>query len=155
MPASVEEAKRRAALVREELNLAASAGAPLRQIKRMTDLLDHYQWSPAKLGRWNYLDPEEVLRRKVTVRLSGIALNEVVVLGMPGEAVCETSFWLRATSIGARLLTLYDCNGDIGYMPESRDYVHGGYESACSIIAPDGEDHLRNGASALVRELLH
>jgi len=154
MPSSIEEANRRAAIIREELNMTASYGASLRQIKRMADLFDHFQWSPAKLGRWNYLDPEEVLQHKVTIRITGIALNDVVILGMPGEAVCETSIWLRANSIGTRLLTLYDCNGDIGYMPESKDYLHGGYESACSIIAPDGETYLRDGALALVRELL-
>jgi len=153
MLASVEEAKRRAAIIREELKAAVASGAPLRQIKRMADLLNHYEWSPHKLTSWNYLDPEEVPQRKVTIRLTGVAVNDIVILGMPGEAVCETSIWLRANSIGPRLVTLYDCNGDIGYIPESRDYMHGGYEVACSILAPDGETCLRNGAMALLRKL--
>jgi len=153
MPTSVEEARRRAGLIREELNNAAALGAPLRQIKRMTDLLNHYEWSPNKLVSWNYLDPEEAHERRVTIRLTGVALNDILILGMPGEAVCETSLWLRANSVGIKLLTLYDCNGDIGYMPEAQDYPHGGYEAACSIIAPDGETYLRGGALMLIREI--
>ncbi|MEM2935578.1 MAG: hypothetical protein QW231_00175 [Candidatus Bathyarchaeia archaeon] len=153
MPTSVEEARRRADLIREELNNAAAIGAPLRQIKRMADLLNHYEWSPNKLVSWNYLDPEEAHRRKVTIRLTGVALNDILILGMPGEAVCETSLWLRANSVGIKLLTLYDCNGDIGYMPEAQDYPHGGYEAACSIIAPDGETYLREGALTLIQEI--
>jgi len=153
MPASVEEAEQRAALIRKELKNATALGTPLRQIKRMADLLNHYEWSPKKLVSWWHLDPEEVHRRKVTICVTGIALNEVLILGMPGEAVCETSLWLRANSIGTRLLTLSDCNGDIGYMPEAKDYPHGGYEMACSIIAPDGETYLREGALALIREI--
>ena len=70
LPESVEEAKQRAALIREELKGTVASGAPLRQVKRMADLINHYEWAGVSWG-----GEEEVCRRKVSARITGVKLN--------------------------------------------------------------------------------
>ena len=153
LPASAQEAEQKSDMMLAEIKRARELGAPMRQLKRMLDVQNHYVYSPKKLFGWKYVTPDEVRAGTFSVRVTGGAFDDILLVGMPGEAMCETTLFLRANSIGAKLLTLYDCNGDVGYLPEARDYDLGGYEVACSVIDRDGERYLREGALALIREL--
>jgi hypothetical protein len=56
--------------------------------------------------------------------------------------------------LGERLVTIQQCNGDIGYIITSQDRRGGDYESVCSLIADSGETVLRERSVALLRSVL-
>ena len=152
MPTSAEESEQKDKVLLDEIRRARQLGAPSRELKRLLDIENHYQYGPRKIAGWNYCTVDEIKAGHFPVRVTGCAFNDVLLIGMPGESMCETTFFLRSESIGKKLLTLYDCNGDVGYMAEARDYRLGGYEVACGAIAEDGETYLKNGALELIRE---
>lgn len=152
MPATAEESEMKDKVLLDEIRRARQLGAPTRELKRLLDIENHYLYGPRKLFGWSCCTPEEVKKGWFAVRITACAFNDVLLLGMPGESMCETTFFLRSETIGRKLLTLYDCNGDVGYMAEARDFRLGGYEVACGVIAENGETYLKNGALALIRE---
>lgn len=152
MPVTAEESRQKDKVLFDEIRRARAFGAPARELKRLLDIENHYQYGPRKLFGWCYCTPEEVKKGWFPVRVTGCAFNDVLLVGVPGESMCETTFFLRSETIGKKLLTLFDCNGNVGYMAEARDFRLGGYEVACGAIAEDGETYLKNGALELIRE---
>jgi hypothetical protein len=65
----------------------------------------------------------------------------------------DTSLTLRAGSAGDRLVTIQQCNGDIGYMISAQDQRGGDYEAMCSLIAEDGLPVLHEGSLRLLRSV--
>jgi len=149
-----EKWKPKAEELQRELETARARGAPLAELKRIADLRSHYGYHRAFFDEYFYLTQEEVARRQVACDLAVIRLNDVILVGLPGEAFMETGDAIRDQFPGARLVTLTEVNGDIGYLPPAEEFPGGAYEVNCSIIAPDAEEKLREAAAELVARVL-
>ena len=63
----------------------------------------------------------------------------------------ETCQWLRAQSLGDRLIVLDQINGYCIYMVTREQYLQGGYSYWCSCLARDAEPLMKRQALELIR----
>jgi len=152
-PSTVEEAKIREREVRQKLKEAVVGHAPLREIKKLADQATFLSYVPHMLNDWVKPTLEEIKQKRLSVELHGFRINDVIVVGLPGEGFAETSLGLRANSLGRKLIVLEECNGYIVYIPTPDDFPGGSYEVNCAIIAENGEPILRSGAIQLIQQL--
>jgi hypothetical protein len=123
-------------------------------MKRMADQYNRFHWMQKILDEWYIPTPGEIADKRLPVHLQAIRLNDVLLAGLPAETGRDTTLWLRAHTMGRNLITLQQCNGDIGYVMSAQDQRGGDYEAMCSLIAEDGETVLRDGALALLSEVM-
>ena len=57
-----------------------------------------------------------------------VALDEVALVGLPGEIFVETGFAIAEASPFELTLPVGYANGSIGYVPTSEEVPYGGYE---------------------------
>ena len=127
-------------------------GCSLIEMKRLTDQYNRFHWMQKMLDEWYFPTAKEIAGRALDVHLQAIRLNHVSILGLPGECGRDTSLWLRAHTVGRDLVTLYECNGDVGYIVGAQDQAGGCYEAMCSLVAPEGERVLCDKALEVLRE---
>jgi hypothetical protein len=134
----------------ERIKQARQENVSIIEMKRMTDQYNRFHWMQKMLDEWYFPSPQEIADRRLAVHLQAIRVNDVLMVGLPGEAVVETSLWLRAHTAGTNLIAMTECNGDVGYMPTAEDMCGGGYEAMCGLIAENGETVLREAALELL-----
>lgn len=136
---------------RQAFEAAIQAGKPAFEIKQLID--EHYHWSCMKkiCDNWAGLSDEEMRRRVMTVELEALRLNDLVLAGLPGESLTETCAWLKAQSIGDRLLVFDQINGYCIYMTTPEQYDLGGYSYWCSTLARNAEPLMRRSALRVIR----
>lgn len=78
------------------------------------------------------------------MRLSGIAIGDVVLLGIPGEPFTGIGRALKDTEGWDLVLPTCLTNGDVGYFPIKEAYDEGGYEARSS--------NFRTGVAELIIE---
>ncbi len=86
----------------------------------------------------------------MTVELEALRINDVILAGMPGETLTETCQWLRAQSLGNRLIVFGRINGYIVYTTTREQYDLGGYTYWCSVLSRDAEPLLKQRALELI-----
>lgn len=128
-------------------------GVSIIEMKRMTDQYNRFHWMQKMLEEWYIPSPREIAERRLPVHLQAIQINDILIAGMPAESGRDTTLWLRANTVGDRLITLQQCNGDVGYIIPPQDRRGGDYEYACSLIAEHGETALRDGMLNLLNQL--
>ena len=67
--------------------------------------------------------------------LSGIALGEIALIGLPGEPFTEIGRRLKENDRFALVLPCCITNGNEGYFPTAQAYEEGGYEARSSIYS--------------------
>jgi len=137
-----------------EIKQALKEGVSIIGMKRMADQYNRFHWMQKILDEWYIPTPGEIADKRLPVHLQAIRLNDVLLAGLPAETGRDTTLWLRAHTMGRNLITLQQCNGDIGYVMSAQDQRGGDYEAMCSLIAEDGETVLRDGALALLSEVM-
>jgi hypothetical protein len=85
--------------------------------------------------------------------LSVIAIGDVALVGLPGEAFVEYGLALKANPYFALTFVLCYCNDLIGYIPTREAYSQSGYEVATARIAPGAGDTIMAAALSALREL--
>ncbi|MCK5157204.1 MAG: hypothetical protein KAQ69_12310 [Spirochaetales bacterium] len=123
-------------------------------LKRTGDLASRYSWIDLMLNTWVCPTEDDLWRMEFPVDLIGIRLNNHIILGLPDEAYMQTTRWLREETIGENLIVLTGVNGYCSYLATKEDFKEGGYGPMCSIITPDGENILKQGAFELVQKLM-
>lgn len=106
------------------------------------------------VDKWVGLSEEELQKRIMTVELEALCLNDIVLAGLPGESLTETCQWLRAQSIGNKLIVFDQINGYCAYMVTREQYAQGGYSYWCSCLSRDAEPLMRQKALELVRKVV-
>lgn len=149
----VRAAEGRAKDYAERYNSAIKAHAPAFQIKQLIDEYYHWTWVPSIVDRWVGLSEEELRVRRMTVEVEALRLNELVLAGLPGESMTETSQWLRAQSKGQRLIVLDQVNGYCAYQTTREQYDLGAYSYACSCLARDATSMTRQQALEMIRQV--
>ncbi len=125
------------------------------KIKRLADRISFLEHHEGFYGGHCYLSQEQCHKREVRVDLPAVALNDVVLLGLPGESFWQTAqpAFQTALSKDMKLVSFTEANGDIGYIPTEAERAGGDYECNRSIIAPGGEAHLAGSARLVVQHL--
>ena len=158
MRADVPENSKIAWEIRDEwgrqIERARREGVTIIEMKRMTDQYNRFHWMQKMLDEWYMPTPAEIAEKRLPVHLQAIRLNDAFLMGLPAETGRDTTLWLRAHTVGRNLITLQQCNGDIGYIMPAQDQRAGDYEAMCSLIAEQGETVLRDGALSLLEELM-
>jgi hypothetical protein len=141
----------------EELKVAFQKAIEAREcpstIRQLIDDYQHWSWMSRIVDRWVGLSEQEMRDRTFSVELEAVRLNDLVLAGLPGETLTETCQWLRAQSLGNRLVVLDQVNGYCAYQTTREQYDLGGYSYACSCLAREAGPLTRQYALELVRSL--
>jgi neutral ceramidase len=153
--ADVEVARECAA--QTEASLRNHRGGDGYQLKR---LRDHHEQSMQALRaleemaesnrRDKRVDPE---RGVLETALSVIAIGDIAIVGLPGEAFVEYGLALKANPYFARTFVVCYSNDLIGYIPTREAYPQGGYEVATARVAPGAGDAMVAAALATLRDM--
>lgn len=99
-------------------------------------------------------DVEGGMGRTWRVRIHGLRIGPVRIVGFPGEVFSETSMAVKeAFPDSVVMVNSYTTGGDAGYVPVREAYDTGGYEVRVSPYSEDAEDILRSVMITLVKDL--
>jgi len=147
----IAAAEPRSRQVHQEFEAAIRSNAPAWQVKQLADLHQHWLCMDRIIDRWAGLSEDELRRRAMRVELQAVRLGDLVLAGLPGESMAETSQWLRAQSLGRRLVTVDQVNGYCAYQTTSEQYDMGGYAYWCSCLAREATNLTRRKSLDLIR----
>ncbi len=68
--------------------------------------------------------------RALRTEVQALRINDLVIVGFPGEIFASTGLRLKAETSGRPLMVLELANDDIGYIPPCDAFAEGGYETA-------------------------
>ena len=148
--AEVEQAPEKAEENARAFRAAIRAGEPACRIRELIDLHHHWRMVPSMVDNWVGLSVEELQRRIMPVEIEAVRLNDLVLAGLPGESLTETCQWLRAQSLGEKLIVFDMINGYGLYQTTREQYDLGGYSYWASCLSRDAERVTRTEALALV-----
>lgn len=98
--------------------------------------------------------PRKPGQEKRAVKLRGLRLGPVRLVGYPGEMFSDTSLAVRrGMGDSPVMVCAYVDGGEEGYVPVREAYALGGYEVESSPYTPDGEGVLRKGLLDLAAKL--
>jgi len=150
----VAEATERAEELTRAHRAAIDAGECPARIKQLIDQMHHWQWAGKMVDQWIGLSDEELARGAFPIEIQALRLGELVLAGLPGESLCETSTWLRAQSMGMRLVALDQINSACIYHAGSVDMDLGGYAATCNPLARHATSLTRERALELIRKVM-
>jgi hypothetical protein len=133
-----------------KMKRALKDGVSIIQMKRLADQYNRFHWMKKMLDEWYLPTEQEIANKRLPVHLQAIRANDTIILGLPAETGLETSLWLRAHTVGNHLITVQQCNGDIGYLISAQEQRGGDYEATCSLIAENGLTVLHQGVMQLL-----
>ena len=65
----------------------------------------------------------------------------------------ETNDYLRCNSYGGKLITMTECNSDLGYIATREQFPFGSYEVNCGCNHISGEQRMREAALKLILQV--
>jgi len=138
------------------LSLKNHQGGDGYQLKR---LRDHHDRALAMLKNLESFDEANRRDRRVNyergemaTQLSIVAIGDIAIVGIPGEAFVEFGLALKRNPSFAHTLVAGYCNDLIGYIPTHEAYAEGGYEVDTARVAAGGGEMIVEIAFA---ELAH
>jgi hypothetical protein len=132
---------------------AIQAKEPAFKIKKAIDTHIHWEVVDRIINRWAGLLDEELAGRYINVEVEAVQINDLVLAGLPGESMAEASLWLRAQSLGTKLIALDQVNGYCAYQTTREQYDLGGYSFWCSCLARGAETLSRRKALDMIRDV--
>ncbi|OHE72604.1 MAG: hypothetical protein A2007_06500 [Verrucomicrobia bacterium GWC2_42_7] len=123
------------------------------KIKRMAEELLSLCCLRNKVLRWTNITDDEMSRRVMTIELNALAINDIILLGFPGETMTDTSMLIQAATYGKKLITFDQVNGYHTYLPMNNSYAEGGYSYWCTSVAHGAEPVMRQRALELIQVL--
>ncbi len=99
-----------------------------------------------------YAREAAALKGVVTIDLQAVRVGEAVFIGIPAEVFVEIGLRIKR---GGRRPTFIAglANGYIGYFPDRRSYLAGGYEVVSAKVDENAEDKLVSAALDLEARL--
>jgi hypothetical protein len=134
----------------DKLRAAIERGEAPARVKRIIDRLQATQHLGAFLDEFTNLSDEELAGRYMTIDLEAVRVNDLVLAGLPGETMTETSMRLQAQTLGRQLITIDQVNGYHLYITDDDAHVQGGYSYWGGLIARGAEPMLRRSALELI-----
>lgn len=139
--------------MQERFARAQAENLPPAQVKRLLDDLHHYSCLPKFVFNWANLSDDELKSRRMRMELVAARINDLVVCGLPGESMTDTNAWLKAQTIGSRLVCVDDVNGHCSYQTTPDQFDQGGYSYWGGCISREATPITRLAATELVREV--
>lgn len=152
---SPEELESRVNAMIANFKKAQSRGECPARIKQMADEIQFTQCINKFITKWTNITDEELERQVMTVELQVMRLNDFILAGFPGETMTETGMWLRAQTIGAKLITFDQINGYHMYMTNDEAHAQGGYSYWGGLIGRRAEPLMRQKAMELIKSICH
>lgn len=91
---------------------------------------------------------------EITAEVQGIAIGDIILIGLPGEVLVEIGLALKEKSNHDNLFVVSLANDAIGYICLKEAYKYGGYEPGSgSNLAEGGGELIMNTALDIIREL--
>lgn len=156
MPSGLSELADRSNVIKEAENAitkAISDGEPPAKVKRLIDQKFHLRTISTIINEWAGISDEELKNRLVPVEIEAVSLNDLIICGVPGECLTETCMWLRAQTIGNKLIMADQVNGYMGYMVTPETYDHGGYAYWGSWLRRDAEPIMKRKALNIIKSI--
>lgn len=156
IPSSLAESEHREEYIQrasEALRDAIANNEPPAIVKRLIDEKWHQTVIRSIVNRWAGMSESELKSRLVGIELEAMSLNGLILAGLPGESLTETCQWLKAQSIGNKLIVFDQINGYTSYMVTTESYDQGGYSYWGSWLRRDAERIMRNNALKLIKNI--
>ncbi len=96
--------------------------------------------------------------RIIHTEVQALRLNDLILLGFPGEIFAETGLQLKAKSQNCSVAVVEVANDDIGYIPTVQAFHEGGYEVGQHLwgrITPEATDLLMAAAGRVIDRLMN
>ena len=108
----------------------------------------------AKPGEPRYERNQRILRGEpIVTEVQVMALDEIAVVGLPGEVFVEYQIELRRNSPYKHTFISELANDSIGYVPVPKAYEEGGYEPTVTMVAPEAGEIILQMALDVLRSL--
>lgn len=140
---------------KDELQAAMDSHAAPARIRSLHDEYCHQSHLKHIVNIFVNLTDDELRKREMSVEISALRLNDLIIVGLPAETMTGTAQWLRAQSIGNRLITIDQVNGYCAYLVTPEQYAQGGYSYWCSCLAREAEQTLRQRTLALINSVAY
>ena len=131
---------------------AVASKAPASRIKALADAYNRAHWMKNIL-KWYEVSEDDLRNRTTPYELQAFSLNDISFAGLPGETMKATSDVLRTSVRGDKLITMTECNSDLGYIAPSDMFPEGAYEVTCGVQDPSGEEKLREAAVGILNKV--
>lgn len=123
------------------------AGLPV--IKELAEQVEHFRCADVTQGTLRACDESEIAAGSIEYEMPAVGINDISLVGFPGETFCDTGQAVSRAVCPARVITITEANGGIGYIPTPEEFPRGGYHVRNSLIAPQAERILRQEAIRL------
>jgi hypothetical protein len=111
-----------------------------------------YKLTRDRVGRGWALSWADKFPDTLYLDLTLIKMNDVAVLGLPGEILVDVSETIRSGADEPNLVILELCDeGRTSYVPHPDEFKYGSYEVISAKLSPAGIQHLMDEAVALVK----
>lgn len=152
-----EQRSRLAELERGLGTLAQTPAGGPREVKERWALYQESAFLRYQL-KWGDLETRQadLERERVAVTLQAVRLGDVLVLASPAEVFAETGLALSAwaAAAGWRGSIIASCaNGYVNYIPPRAEAERGGFESSCTMLAPDACARMVDALQTLAKEV--
>jgi hypothetical protein len=125
---------------------------PFSKVKALADAYNRAHWMENML-KWYEVSGDDLRNRTTPYELQAFSLNDIYFAGMPGETMKAMSDSLRASAHGDKLVTMTECNSDLGYIASGDMFPEGSCEVTCGIQDPEGEKKLRDAAVGILSKV--
>jgi hypothetical protein len=136
----------------DAFKLEVASKAPASRIKALADAYNRAHWMKNIL-KWYEVSEDDLRNRTTPYELQAFSLNDISFAGLPGETMKATSDSLRTAVRGDKLITMTECNSDLGYIAPSDMFPEGSFEVICGVQAPSGEEKLREAAVGILNKV--
>ncbi|MBO5722918.1 MAG: hypothetical protein J6S19_07365 [Lentisphaeria bacterium] len=95
---------------------------------------------------------ENIFCKEITLHNALLEINNWNVLFFSGETFSSTAQEITATFPEKQWVTVTEHGRTAMYIPPEREYLRGGYEPACAVVAANGEAELKLQMTALLEK---
>jgi hypothetical protein len=131
---------------------AVASKAPVSKVKTLADASNRAHWM-RNIVKWFGISEEDLHNRTTPYELQAFSLNDISFAGLPGETMKSTCDALRAAFRGDRLITMTECNADLGYIASKDMFPEGSYEVTGGVQDASGEEKLREAAVEILKKV--
>lgn len=140
---------------RRQLAELRKTQAPLADVKHCLERIERLGYFvDGRFERWCGVSDSDCRRGHIRHPLFALALNQLALIGLPGEPYGSYSCDIRNALSEAPVIVAEQGNGYLNYIPSEAEYFQGGYESASAILAPEAQPVILASAVRLVRSCL-
>ena len=97
---------------------------------------------------------ETTLKDTIDVSVGILQLNDLTVVGFPGETFYETGEAVRQAFPDKDIITATEHGRTVMYMPVKEQMPLGGYETVCRVTAPGAAEIMEDAVKAKLKQLL-